>query len=260
MDASAFNRAVRAFATGRTRRHLLGLLGTLPLQGWLSAQPEESVEAAGRCRRRKKQHHHQQGNDKGHRKGKQKAKGKGNAGRQDTCLPEPVTVTCAGTCSNVANNCGEAVDCGSCACTPACPLCQTCDATTRLCGAVPDGTTCNDGNSCSRTDTCQGGVCVGSNPVLCPPQVDPCHDTGTCDPATGTCTNPAKPNGTACTSVPCGECDGSGACVTVGTSCVAGGSAICCGADRTCCDGGMVPVCCDKATQDCLSNGTCAIR
>src|SRR5204863_7629084 len=63
--------------------------------------------------------------------------------------------------------------------------------------AKPDGAASNDGTACTRTDTCQAGLCAGTNPVTCAP-ADQCHDAGTCDPATGTCSNPAKPDGTAC--------------------------------------------------------------
>ena len=34
---------------------------------------------------------------------------------------------------------------------------------------------------------------MGSNPVICTPS-DPCHNAGTCIPATGLCTNPPKPD------------------------------------------------------------------
>src|SRR5437667_8922613 len=33
---------------------------------------------------------------------------------------------------------------------------------------VTNGTTCNDNNACTQTDTCQGGVCTGGNAVTCP--------------------------------------------------------------------------------------------
>ncbi|HEV8608660.1 MAG TPA: hypothetical protein VGS98_01130 [Thermoanaerobaculia bacterium] len=57
--------------------------------------------------------------------------------------------------------------------------------------------TCDDNNSCT-TDTCQAGVCTGTNSVTCSAS-DQCHDAGTCDPSTGTCSNPAKTDGSACT-------------------------------------------------------------
>lgn len=60
-----------------------------------------------------------------------------------------------------------------------------------------DGTSCSDGNACTRSDTCQGGLCTGSEPVTCTAS-DQCHDVGTCNPATGSCSNPAKDNGAYC--------------------------------------------------------------
>jgi hypothetical protein len=60
--------------------------------------------------------------------------------------------------------------------------------------AATDGTACDDKNVCTRTDTCQGGTCVGKEPVDCSVK-DACHPAGTCDPANG-CT--AATDGTAC--------------------------------------------------------------
>jgi hypothetical protein len=82
--------------------------------------------------------------------------------------------------------------------------------------AVADGTACDDGDACTRTDACRAGVCVGSNPVSCTAS-DQCHDVGTCDPATGVCSNPPSANtrpcndGNACTRTD--RCDGAGTCV-----------------------------------------------
>jgi hypothetical protein len=63
--------------------------------------------------------------------------------------------------------------------------------------AKPDGTPCDDGDACTQSDTCQAGLCVGADPVICQ-ALDACHDVGICDPLTGQCTQPAKPNGTPC--------------------------------------------------------------
>ena len=46
-----------------------------------------------------------------------------------------------------------------------------------------DGTSCNDANACTQTDTCQAGVCTGANPVVCS-ALDQCHAVGACDPVT----------------------------------------------------------------------------
>ena len=59
--------------------------------------------------------------------------------------------------------------------------------------ARPDNTPCTDGNVCTQTNTCQGGFCTGTNPVVCT-ALDQCHNAGTCNPLSG-CSNPAKPNG-----------------------------------------------------------------
>src|SRR5207247_1147972 len=72
---------------------------------------------------------------------------------------------------------------------------NTCTA--NACSGQADGTSCNDGNACTQTDTCQSGVCTGSNPVVCT-ALDQCHDVGTCNTGTGVCSNPNKTNGTAC--------------------------------------------------------------
>ncbi|MEO7328350.1 MAG: hypothetical protein ABI193_07215, partial [Minicystis sp.] len=60
-----------------------------------------------------------------------------------------------------------------------------------------DGSACSDNNSCTQTDTCQSGVCVGNMPVMCPP-ADACHVAGVCDMATGMCAIINKPDGTVC--------------------------------------------------------------
>src|SRR5207249_7040041 len=75
----------------------------------------------------------------------------------------------------------------------------TCDPATGTCPnpqPVANGTTCNDGNACTTADACQAGACAG-RPVVCT-ALDQCHAAGTCNLVTGTCSNPAVPNGTAC--------------------------------------------------------------
>lgn len=96
-----------------------------------------------------------------------------------------------------------------------------CDACSIAAGAQADGTCapltgtpCDDGDSCTPTgDTCQAGVCTPGAPVVCS-ALDDCHDVGACDPANGTCSDPAKPDGTTC---PGGICT-SGVCTPDGSS------------------------------------------
>ena len=57
-----------------------------------------------------------------------------------------------------------------------------------------NGAYCDDGNACSQTDTCEGGVCNGGDPVVCTAS-DQCHDAGTCNPSDGTCSNPPAVGG-----------------------------------------------------------------
>lgn len=77
--------------------------------------------------------------------------------------------------------------------------------------AIADGTACDDANACTQTDTCQSGACLGSAPVVCAAS-DSCHEAGLCDTGTGTCSNPSKPDGAACSAGICaaGVCTPSG--------------------------------------------------
>jgi hypothetical protein len=112
---------------------------------------------------------------------------------------------------------------------------------------VMDGTGCDDTNACTQTDTCQMGTCTGSNPVVCS-ALDQCHVAGTCDPMTGTCSNPNAPNDTACNDGDaCTQTDTcqSGACT--------GASPVSCMALDECHVAGV----CDSGTGTC-SNPTAA--
>jgi hypothetical protein len=60
----------------------------------------------------------------------------------------------------------------------------------------PKGTVCNDQDSCTQTDACDGaGACVGGDPVGCPP-ADSCHAAGVCDQGSGKCQPGALLSGT----------------------------------------------------------------
>jgi cysteine-rich repeat protein len=125
---------------------------------------------------------------------------------KSTALCRPAAGDCdlAEGCDGVGN------DCPLDSFRPAGTVCRAasdqCDATETCSGAgavcppdvsVPNSTACSDGNPCTRTDTCQAGTCSGANPVVCTP-LDQCHLAGTCNPATGACSNPAKSNNTLC--------------------------------------------------------------
>ncbi|CAN96208.1 putative transposase [Sorangium cellulosum So ce56] len=68
--------------------------------------------------------------------------------------------------------------------------------------AALDGTSCDDGNACTRMDVCRAMMCEGTD-VRCPVG-GPCVSESTCEPATGKCSELEwLPNGRSC---PGGEC------------------------------------------------------
>ncbi len=136
----------------------------------------------------------------------------------DQCHDAGVCDNATGACSNPVRPNGTVCDDGSaCTQTDACqggscsgtPLvcaaldqCHdvgVCDESSGLCSnpARPDGTPCTDGNQCTTLDACQAGTCTSSTPLVCAAQ-DQCHDPGVCDALTGVCSNPTRPDGTAC--------------------------------------------------------------
>jgi hypothetical protein len=174
-----------------------------------------------------------------------------------TC--NPATGVCSnpaktdGAACNDRNACTQADSCQAGACTGGvpvacaaqdqCHVAGVCDPTTGACSnpAVPDGTACNDGDACTQADSCQAGVCAGAEPVTCVAQ-DQCHAAGVCDPATGACSNPAVPDGTACND---------GDACTQADSCQAG---VCAGAEPVTCvaqDQCHAAGVCDPATGAC---------
>jgi alpha-tubulin suppressor-like RCC1 family protein len=122
-----------------------------------------------------------------------------------------------------------------CAAPDQCHTLGTCNSMTGKCSnpMQVDGAMCNDGDACSQMDTCQSGVCTGSTTIICP-DPDQCHKVGTCNPATGLCSNPAK--------APNSPCDDGNAC-TKADSCQAGT----CTGKITACD----------SPDDCHETGTC---
>jgi RHS repeat-associated protein len=86
---------------------------------------------------------------------------------------------------------------------------------------APDGASCDDENPCTETDTCQAGVCTGSNPKWCA-ELDQCHVPGVCNPATGGCSYEDEADGTECDDGnPCTQTDTcqAGACTGVAVAC-----------------------------------------
>lgn len=134
----------------------------------------------------------------------------------------------------------------TCAASDQCHSAGTCDKVLGCSNPVKsDGTTCSDGNACTRTDACSSGVCKGSSPISCTAS-DQCHQAGTCDPASGVCSNPSKTDGTACND---------GKACTSADQCkggVCGGAALSCD-DKIACtaDSCVEPSGCDNNPKAC---------
>ena len=144
--------------------------------------------------------------------------------------------SCSGTNPVVCTALDQCHDVGTCA--PGTGMCSN--------PAKTDGAPCNDSDACTQTDQCTGGACVGGNPVVCT-ALDQCHDVGTCDTGTGLCSNPTKPDTTACN-------DGN-AC-TLADAC-AGGQ--CIGNPQTCGDG-IVQGSCNEECDDPNPNANCTAQ
>jgi glucose/arabinose dehydrogenase len=97
----------------------------------------------------------------------------------------------------------------------------TCVTSGGACAGQPDGTSCDDGDGCNGTETCQGGLCQHSAPApdgtSCA-AADGCHAAGTCQ--SGQCAGGAVlPDGTPCPDAdPCKgtETCQAGACTSSG--------------------------------------------
>jgi hypothetical protein len=143
----------------------------------------------------------------------------------------------------------------------------------KRCVFTPNAAPCDDGNRCTRTDTCRAGSCVGGEPILCPAR-DQCQDVGICDPATGRCLTPFRPDGSVCSdgdactvddtcragvcvSGPARDCDDGVPCTA--DACEAARGCVhttvdgCCDADADCDDGDACTGAetCDRTTGAC---------
>jgi hypothetical protein len=104
-----------------------------------------------------------------------------------------------------------------------------CDPADGTCAAEdrPAGTTCDDGNLCTATDTCSAGSCAGT-PVDCSMLTDVCN-VGSCNAVTGACAALPRGDGTVC--------DDGDTCTT-GDACRGG---VCSGTPGGCGGGTLVP-------------------
>jgi hypothetical protein len=137
-----------------------------------------------------------------------------------------------------------------------------CNATSGNCDAiaVTDGTTCDDADACTSSDSCQTGTCSAGGAVICD-DGNQCTDNE-CDLVNG-CEHPNSMAGTSCANTPTlacvtDACDGTGGCArtTDAGSCVVADT---CFADQ---DANPAEVCqiCDATTDQAdwsnLADGT----
>jgi hypothetical protein len=174
---------------------------------------------------------------------------------QNGCTHVPNTLSCDdGNACTQADACSDGACAGSnailCTASDSCHDVGTCNPENGICSnpAKQNGAPCDDGDACTQTDTCQGGACTGLNPVVCTAS-DSCHEVGTCNPADGTCTNPAKSDDTACNDGD--SCTRSDTCQ--GGACT-GSNRIPCAATDSCHDVGVCNpangICSDPAKPD----------
>jgi hypothetical protein len=175
----------------------------------------------------------------------------GNPCTDDTCNaaggcghPDHVGACNDGNACTTGDTCNNGICAGTTAsCDDGNPCTDdSCDATLG-CVHAANSASCDDGNACTTGDVCNAGNCAGTSEVVCG-ALDGCHEAGTCDPATGQCSNPVKADGATCD-------DGNGCTATdrcEAGSCVGADSVVCAPTDL-CHDAGT----CDPATGQCSS-------
>jgi len=176
----------------------------------------------------------------------------------DACINDPASPGTAcefdgNLCSlDACDGTGACVTTGSVQCQAADPPCEggeICNQLTGACESLADAplsTSCQADSDLCTIDHCDGnGGCVTYDDVVCPAPTGPCDGGSTCEPSTGGCVPLPDPilgtscerDGNLCTT---DECNGSGACVTVGN--------VTCGGGATCEAGEQ----CDPATGQCV--------
>ena len=83
------------------------------------------------------------------------------------------------------------------------------------------GTPCDDGDACTQDDRCGGGGDAGrclSTPVVCTAAND-CSEVGTCNPLSGVCDSPSRPDGDLCADALARDGQGLAAGICRGGSC-----------------------------------------
>ena len=117
-----------------------------------------------------------------------------------------------------------------------------------------DGAACDDGSVCTLTDTCQSGLCTGSDPLPCS-SPGPCQEAPTCNATIG-CVFAPKPAGTLCSVATCrnGQAKPVGLCDGASTACPLTAPVEC--GSYTCKNDACSTTC--GSSAGCASNAYCA--
>jgi beta propeller repeat protein/cysteine-rich repeat protein len=118
----------------------------------------------------------------------------GNTEHGDCCAPDCQAEPAGSACADDGSVCTD----------------DLCDGSGR-CAHEFNTAPCDDGDSCTRTDLCAGGLCTGTDRVDC--SEGPCVHAGECDAVSGACMRAPKQDGS--------PCDDGDAC-TAGDSCTNG--------------------------------------
>jgi hypothetical protein len=192
--------------------------------------------------------------------------------KKTVCIDSQTDTSYCGGCGRVCAP-GETCVGGSCKAAAACqtasqctnPMtsCQERTCTNGVCGVRPlsQGTPCDDGSACATGETCDGnGACSGGTPVACPNAPSECQisDGATCDPETGQCSYPAKPDNTPCGMNRCNHTCQSGQCTNTRVVCPGDNScqtSTCDPNDGTCST--PTPIVCPTAPECQTGAGVC---
>lgn len=256
MDDARFDHFARTIAGLTSRRGLLGVAAALPVVG--SGGLLVADTAAKRRQRRREDRDDVQDEKKKKKKKvtlclneqtirvpkkkKKKFLNQGaTPGECPICVPESKATTCNGKCGSQVNNCGQAVDCGSCDCNPVCAECFVCEGTPGTCVPETLGTACG-----------QGPRCVDGQERA----QDTCDGSGTCFEDGGQSCRPYLCAGTVCGEPPCsgdGDCDANAFCSGSGECQFLGNDGDGCEADDECFSG----QCCSNVCRQCCDSDAC---
>lgn len=208
MDGSRFDELARLLAENRTRRGIAKSMAAAALVaaglGRFSAAAKDDKE--DKNHKNDDDHRHDNHDEcavdgKSCRKDKECCSGHCCAGTCQDCCADRDCPAPKNRCKKAVCSSGQCsvVDAVVCSASDQCHVAGACNPATGKCSnpKAPNGAPCDDGNACTRSDTCQKGTCVGGDAVVCGAP-DGCRGTGTCDPATGKCSYPDLPDGTAC--------------------------------------------------------------